>query len=937
MTSHPLIASLFASDRRFFVPEMVQTSAMDCGPATLKSILEGFGISVSYGRLREACQTDVDGTSIDTMEEVAVQLGLKAEQIMVPSEHLFLSEAHVLPAIVVVNLPGGTTHFIVAWQQVGPFIQVMDPAIGRHWMTRQRFLNELYIHVQVVPAVAWRVWAGSEGFCAPLRQRLAFVSKGEGDAQQLLTTALEDKGWYTLAALDAATRMVEAFIAAGGTIRGTESLAVLERLFSRVCEEPPKRFRTVPPDYWAVEPVSSEDGKAMLSFRGAVLVRFRGRRRPPTEGEPTEAAEPAEEAEAEEAAIPKALSPELAAALEEAPSRPGLAILQYLREDGLLTPATLLTGLSLAAAGIFIQALLLRSILDLGHSLNLFEQRVGALVALFAFFIALFLLEFPIVSIVLRTGRRLENRMRMAFLTKIPRLGDRYFQSRLVSDMAQRAHELRQLRVLPNLAIDFLRLCFEIVLTAIGIIWLNPQGAPVTILATVVVIGLPILVQPLLSERDLRVRTHLGALSRFYLDSLLGLVPIRTHGAEPSMRREHESLLVKWSHASNDFYQVELAAKGVDALVGLIFAALIVFNYIASGGEVSGLLLLFYWTMNIPLLGRALISIAELYPVHRNRVLRLFEPLDAPEDAEGLEEPGEEPAPPEPPRETPTTSPSSDSPPATSPQPSGVGITMEHITVYAAGHPILTDINLTIQPGEHVAIIGPSGAGKSSLVGMLLGWYRPASGTVRVDGQPLSGAQVHTLRRETVWVDPAVQLWNRSLLENIRYGNTTSAIPLTDLPIEQANLFRVLERLPHGLQTTLGEGGGLVSGGEGQRVRLGRAMFRSGVRLVILDEPFRGLDRGQRRELLVRAREYWRDATLLFISHDVGESQTFDRTLVIEHGAIVEDAAPAVLAARPDSRYQALLRAEEAVRSGMWTSTTWRRLWLEGGQLREDS
>jgi len=59
--------------RRFLIPEVVQTSAMDCGPASLKALLEGFGISASYGRLREACQTDVDGTSIDRLEEAAVQ------------------------------------------------------------------------------------------------------------------------------------------------------------------------------------------------------------------------------------------------------------------------------------------------------------------------------------------------------------------------------------------------------------------------------------------------------------------------------------------------------------------------------------------------------------------------------------------------------------------------------------------------------------------------------------------------------------------------------------------------------------------------------------------------------------------------------------------------------------------------------------------------
>ena len=83
--------------RRMLVPEVVQTSAMDCGPAVLKAMLEGFAIPASYGRLREACQTDVDGTSIDTLEGIAQQLGLAAEQVMLPVDHLLLPEAGRCP------------------------------------------------------------------------------------------------------------------------------------------------------------------------------------------------------------------------------------------------------------------------------------------------------------------------------------------------------------------------------------------------------------------------------------------------------------------------------------------------------------------------------------------------------------------------------------------------------------------------------------------------------------------------------------------------------------------------------------------------------------------------------------------------------------------------------------------------------------------------
>jgi hypothetical protein len=158
--------------KRFFIPEVVQTSQMDCGPASLKAVLEGFGISASYGRLREACQTSVDGTSIDTLEELLMQLGLGAEQIMLPADYVLLPEAEALPAIIVVRLPNGLTHFVVVWSCHANWVQVMDPGAGRQWKTRRRFLNELFIHHFPVPAVAWRDWAGSSGFLSPLHRRL---------------------------------------------------------------------------------------------------------------------------------------------------------------------------------------------------------------------------------------------------------------------------------------------------------------------------------------------------------------------------------------------------------------------------------------------------------------------------------------------------------------------------------------------------------------------------------------------------------------------------------------------------------------------------------------------------------------------------------------------------------------------------------------------
>jgi ABC-type transport system involved in cytochrome bd biosynthesis fused ATPase/permease subunit len=188
------------------------------------------------------------------------------------------------------------------------------------------------------------------------------------------------------------------------------------------------------------------------------------------------------------------------------------------------------------------------------------------------------------------------------------------------------------------------------------------------------------------------------------------------------------------------------------------------------------------------------------------------------------------------------------------------------------------------------------------------------------------------LRRETAWLDPEVRLWNESLGENLAYGNTGA--PSREA-ISAAALEEVMRRLPEGMDTRLGEGGGFLSAGEGQRVRIGRSLLREGVRLAVLDEPVRGLEHDRRTTILERLRERWRGATLLCITHDVADTRGFGRVLVIERGRIVEDGDPQALLEDSASRYRALFDAEEAARKGIWGSSVWRRLRMHGGKLEE--
>lgn len=900
--------------RRLFVPEVVQTSAMDCGPASLKCLLEGFHMPASYGRLREACQTSVDGTSIDTMEEVAIQLGIEAEQIMVPPDHLLLPEAHTLPAIVVVRRASNATHFVVAWRRHGGLLQLMDPAVGRRWVPAKNFLEELYVHTSTVPAAGWREWAGTEEFSGALRGRMSNISVTGASAQRLMKAALADSGWLRLAALDAAVRMVEAVVASGAINRGREAARIIERFTERALSNEAEALQTIPAEFWSVRPAPpDEDGEAQLFLKGAVLVRALKRR----EGGALSGAIQLDDEREAEPVSSELISKELVSALKEPPSRPIREFIRLMREDGSFTLLSLLFALMVAACGVTVEALLFRGLFDIGRELNLSGQRLGAILALVAFVTVLMLLEMPATGAVLRLGRGLETRLQMLFMRKIPRLGDRYFHSRLISDMAERSHSSHRVRLLPVLSALFLRITFEILLTTAGIIWLDPMSAPFAILAAALIIGVPLFAQPMLLERNLRVRNHNGGLSRFYFDALVGLFAVRAHGAGRAVRREHESRLIEWAGAFMGLQRAIVVVEGLQFCAGFGIACLLILNYFTRSGESGGLLLYAYWVLNLPILGQEIALLARQYTDYRNVILRLLEPLGAPEEAVA-------------------TSSAESSSTVVAPSSRGVSISFQDVSVRAAGHTILRNINLSIASGEHIAIAGASGAGKSTLISLLLGWQRAATGRVLIDGAQLDGKRLEELRRETAWVDPAVQVWNRTFLENLRYGSTSEGDAPVGEVIEMADLLDVLERLPDGLQTLLGEGGALVSGGQGQRVRIGRAMMRPRARLVILDEPFRGLERERRRRLLSRARELWRDATLLCISHDVGSMQTFGRMVVIHEGEVVEDDSPSRLASRAGSRYRALLEAEDEVRVGLWSSDEWRRLKIEEKRLVEE-
>lgn len=851
--------------RRYFVPEVVQTSMTDCGPASLKALFGGYGIYLSYGRLREACQTDIDGTSIDSLEDVSQKLGLAVSQAIIPADFLLLEAAACLPAVVVVLLPDGGAHFVVVWRVHGPLVQIMDPAVGRVWMDRQSFLGSLYIHQQEGPRAAWEEWSQSAAFTAVLEQRMRAV----GVAPSL---------WSDRALLDAGLRLAQNLIKAGTLKPGKETGEFLD-----LCERNPEQ---IPPKFWTARPTQNSE---QMLLRGAVLLKATG---------------PLPKMQSE--SLPESLT----AVLREPPPRVWSPVWGAIRAGGGLLPAMICLALLAAGASTACEGLLFRGFLDLARHLNLSGQRLTALTLMIAFLGGVLALEWPASLGLLRLGRHLELRLRLHFLRKIPLLGDRYFQSRLISDMALRAHMLQVLRQLPELAGMFVHLGTSLLFTVAGIAWLYRSAALPAMLMAGVAVAIPLFFQPALIERDLRSREMTGALSRFYFDALQGVRAIQAHFAERTLRSAQAVQLQEWAKASLRHQNLFVRAEILQMVSTFGLTVLMVYQQAARTGNPADLLLLVYWALSISFTGQQLASITWSLPALRNTLLRFMEPLGAQEETVG------------------------EAVPAKSPR--GIHVAIERVSVVAGGQRILDDVSLDVAPGRHVGIIGLSGAGKSSLVGLLLGWHKPESGSVQIDGLPLDAALLFQLRHETAWIDPQVHLFNASLFENLVYGNGDDAAAHLDTVLEKADLAEVLERLPNGMQTSLGEGGALVSGGEGQRVRMGRALGRPDVRLAILDEPARGLDRDRRQIFLQLARRHFESATMFYITHDVTDTLNFDHVFVIEQGRVLEQGSPRKLFETPDSRYRALVEQEEVVQR-VWSDSSWRHLRMDQGVLTESA
>jgi ATP-binding cassette subfamily B protein len=200
--------------------------------------------------------------------------------------------------------------------------------------------------------------------------------------------------------------------------------------------------------------------------------------------------------------------------------------------------------------------------------------------------------------------------------------------------------------------------------------------------------------------------------------------------------------------------------------------------------------------------------------------------------------------------------------------------------------PALANFSLKVEPGETVALVGPSGAGKTTVFQLLLRFFDPQQGTVRMDGVDLKTCEPQALRARIAIVAQDPVIFSTTAMENIRYGRPEATDAEVRTAAVAANAAAFIEALPDGYGTFLGERGVRLSGGQRQRIAIARAILRNPA-VLLLDEATSALDAESERAVQDALIPLMRGRTTLVIAHRLATVQTAQRIVVMEHGAIV--------------------------------------------------
>ena len=218
----------------------------------------------------------------------------------------------------------------------------------------------------------------------------------------------------------------------------------------------------------------------------------------------------------------------------------------------------------------------------------------------------------------------------------------------------------------------------------------------------------------------------------------------------------------------------------------------------------------------------------------------------------------------------------------------GYDITFDHVRFsYEPGKPVLKDVSFTARQGTVTALVGPSGGGKSTIASLVAGFYDVDGGTIRMGGADLAAVDPMALLKEVSVVFQNVVLFNNTIMENIRIGRKNATDEEVIAAAKAARCHTLIEKLPDGYQTVIGENGSTLSGGECQRLSIARALLKDAP-VILLDEATASLDVDNETEIQEAISGLIQGKTVLVIAHRMRTVEQADQILVLDGGVVTE-------------------------------------------------
>ena len=239
-------------------------------------------------------------------------------------------------------------------------------------------------------------------------------------------------------------------------------------------------------------------------------------------------------------------------------------------------------------------------------------------------------------------------------------------------------------------------------------------------------------------------------------------------------------------------------------------------------------------------------------------------------------------------------------------QPGGGTVTFENVTVVYPGKdaPTLKSFSLEIKQGERVALVGQSGSGKTTLVNLIARFLEPSEGRILIDGQDISKVSHRSLRRQMAFVTQDVVLFDSTLKDNLTYGLGNVTECDIQKALEVASLTELVQALPEGLETRVGEGGNMLSGGQKQRVSIARAFLKNAP-ILIMDEATSALDSKTEQQVVKAMNRLREGRTCITVAHRLGSVMEANRVFVMSAGKVIEEGSPQKLIQMKDFFYRA--------------------------------